>query len=413
MVDRQLERRASLAVFCFCLLSYGYFIYRGEHHNPDSRLALTYSIVEQGTLTIDRYATQTLDRAYRHGHYYSDKAPGLSLLLAPLYFVLRPILEPLAAIEAGDRFLSRYLLTFLGLGMPAAGFCAWLLHWLRRFELGLRFRIAVIMAYAVGSPAYPFSIAAFGHVPAGMALFGAFAAISGKGTGDHGSGAIAGALLALAFALEYPAALPAIAIAAYAVARAGNMWFSAAALAFGALPVLAMVAVYHALAFGAPWRVGYALLDPAAPYARAQAQGLFGVGWPDVRVLVALLVGEKRGLLLYAPWVLLSLPGAWLWWRRGRRAETALVVAVFGGLLLVNAGYAVWDGGASWGPRHLVPALPFIALMALPTASRWPLTAALLVAGSVVLTWSGVASLGLSSPEVESPLRDALLPRVV
>src|ERR671931_538588 len=103
MDERDGGRRTGLLVLCLSLLAYGYFVYRGPHHNPDSRLALTYSLVERGALDIDPYAGATLDRAFARGHYFTDKAPGLSFLLAPLYAGLRLALgSRLAEIEGAD-----------------------------------------------------------------------------------------------------------------------------------------------------------------------------------------------------------------------------------------------------------------------------------------------------------------------
>src|SRR5262249_49782497 len=48
-----------------------------------SRLAPTDSIVKRGKVDIDPYWKLTIDRAFKDGHWYSDKAPGLSLLLVP------------------------------------------------------------------------------------------------------------------------------------------------------------------------------------------------------------------------------------------------------------------------------------------------------------------------------------------
>jgi hypothetical protein len=414
-VERQTERRTALAIFCLCLFAYGYFVYRGAHHNPDSRLALTYSIVEEGTVTIDRYAGRTLDRAYRDGHYYTDKAPGVSLALAPLYALLRPSLASMASIEAEDRFITRYLLTFLGIGIPAAAFSAWLFGWLRRIERGIWARTVVVLGYALGSPAYQFSTAAFGHVPAGMCLFGAFALASRSGSDSTRRSLAAGTgiLLGSAITMEYPAAVPAAAIALYA-ANQTRRFGHLLSLGAGLLPPLAVLALYHWLAFGAPWRIGYASLDPFAGYAAIQGTGLFGVHWPNLHIATELMVGQKRGLFVFAPWLLLALPGAVILWRRGaQRAQVLLAVAVAISLLAVNAGYAAWDGGASWGPRHLVPSLPFLAVLALPAIVCWPSVAALLAGASIALTWAGIASLGLPPPEQAAPLTEALLPRVL
>ena len=59
-----------------------------------SRLALTESIVLRGHVDIDPYWQLTTDRAFQGGHWYSDKAPGVSLLAVP-------ILEAVRAVDAG------------------------------------------------------------------------------------------------------------------------------------------------------------------------------------------------------------------------------------------------------------------------------------------------------------------------
>jgi hypothetical protein len=422
-LERALERRCALALFCACLLAYGYFVYRGPHHNPDSRLALTYAVVERGALDIDADAAGTLDRAVAGGHYYTDKAPGLSFLLVPLYGALRPLL-PAALLGPEDRFVARYLLTFFGLGIPGALFAAFLFTWLGRIERRLAPRLAVAGAYALGSPVFPLTVSALGHVPAGMALFGAFAALtpearSGVGTGaGTGAGALsgrrallAGLMLGLAVAIEYPAALPGAVLVAYGLWRARPRRGVALRLLAGAAPPLLLLALYGQLVFGRPWGTGYAHLDPASVYAAGQAGGVLGVGWPRPDVALALAGGARRGLLVYAPWLLLAFPGAVLLWRR-RRPETVAALGVLVALLAVNSGYAFWDGGASWGPRHLVPALPFLALLALPGAARWPRAALLLGAVSVLVTLAAVATRTLPEPDSSFPLGDLLLPRV-
>lgn len=464
-VEREHPRRVALALFCVCLVTYGYFVYRGGHHNPDSRLALTYAVVERRVLDIDPDAPRTLDRAYVGGHYYTDKAPGLSLLLVPLYAGLRltlpdllrpepsppgrapPDVAPLTPVSpdrasldsaplaaaalapasprtnavAPDRFVARYLLTFFGLGVPAALFAAFLYSWLVRVEANVGPRLAVVAGYALGSPAYPFAVSAYGHLPAGMCLFGAFALLHDtRGTWRT---VAAGCLLGLAISIEYPAAVVALPVAWYGLwttARGGRLT-RAAGLFSGALPPLVALGAYHWVVFGLPWSVGYSHLDPTSIYAAGQSRGLWGIGWPEPGTGLALLGGLRRGLVVYAPWALLAVPGTVLLWRegqqgrpgRGRRAVALTALCAFAALLAVNSGYVFWDGGASWGPRHLVPTLPFLALLALPAAARWPRVAWVLVGGSILLTAAGVATRTLPEADVAVPLRDQLLPRVL
>ena len=102
---------AAILFALFCCL-YGSTVRAGEDaYNGASRLALVQSIVEEKTLAIDHslYAAMTKDKAYVHGHYYSNKAPGMSVAAAPIYWILyhrgisfranRPLAERLLKIR--------------------------------------------------------------------------------------------------------------------------------------------------------------------------------------------------------------------------------------------------------------------------------------------------------------------------
>ncbi|HET7771765.1 MAG TPA: hypothetical protein VFN74_23530, partial [Chloroflexota bacterium] len=233
------------------------------------------------------------------------------------------------------------------------------------------------------------------HVPAGMCLFLGAALLR---AGRLGFG---GALLATAAAFEYPAAAPAALLVAIELVHSRAAGREAArqvgAIAAGAAPAGLVLAAYHTLAFGAPWRTGYAFVDSSGPFAAAHASGLLGVSLPHPGIALELFAGAQRGLLVVAPWLALALVGVASEWRRDR-AAVAQAMAVFFALLAINAGYAVWDGGASWGPRHLVAALPFLAPLALPLAARRPALTRSLVAVSVVITTLAVGTGTLPPP---------------
>src|SRR3954447_26260495 len=82
MSSRQTRRIAVLGAALF--VSYAYF-YGAGGWNQNSRFALIRAVLERHTLQIDAYQLHTGDRAFWRGHYYTDKAPGASLLaLAPV-----------------------------------------------------------------------------------------------------------------------------------------------------------------------------------------------------------------------------------------------------------------------------------------------------------------------------------------
>ena len=115
--------------------------------------------------------------------------------------------------------------------------------------------------------------------------------------------------------------------------------------------------------------------------------------------LFGLTVGPARRFIWYNPILLLAVPGSVWFWRHRRRLlflNLALVALYFA----VYAKWYMWHGGYSWGPRFLVPVLPFVTLLAAPAweslvARRrfgwlgWALTVAL-AALSVGVQWLGM-----------------------
>src|SRR5438552_64190 len=100
----------ALLLMLMRLVAYTYGIARGPLSNADARVALTRAIVDDHTLRIDRYAAGLADRSAYRGHFYTDKAPGTSLLAVPVYAALRLALPP-AFFGPGLSFVVRYLLT--------------------------------------------------------------------------------------------------------------------------------------------------------------------------------------------------------------------------------------------------------------------------------------------------------------
>ena len=116
--------------------------------------------------------------------------------------------------------------------------------------------------------------------------------------------------------------------------------------------------------------------------------------------LFGLSIGPARGFIWYNPVLLLAIPGAVVFWRSHRRVLllTVLLTAVY---FVVYAKWYMWHGGYSWGPRFLVPVVPFVSLVAgagwdmLVVKRRWSwpgvLLAALLTAWSVAVQLLGLA----------------------
>ena len=108
--------------------------------------------------------------------------------------------------------------------------------------------------------------------------------------------------------------------------------------------------------YGNIWDSGYVETE------RFSAVWWFGV--------TGLLVGPGRGLIWYSPALLLAIPGAIWFWRKSRAllyfclALCVLYIAIYGK-------WYMWHGGYSWGPRFLVPLMPFLALLTGPVWEAW------------------------------------------
>ncbi len=415
------------------LFTYAFFVGPAAW-NQNSRLALTRALVERGSTNIDPNHHTTGDKSWRSlrgasvrdpgidpkvtpGHFYSDKAPGVSLMAAVPYGFfygfkkltggqlpdaeVRP-LDPLDiaadrrpepdAMQAGDvlvynpshrvalylsKLFTSVLLSMLGLG---ALYLVVLRHLCERLPVDLcRSRaLQVSLIYGLATPALAYGTSFYGHQPCADLLLIAFALVlfdpgSNPSREPPTRALLAGFLLGLAVAAEYPAAIPVLCMVVWAWRRRGRQF--ALWLCLGGLPWVFLLGGYHSIAFGHPLRTGYDFV-----YLAEFSEGMalhYGFGKPKLEVLIALLFGSYRGLFYVSPVLLLAAWGlGWQTLRAARAPPTIpdnhssplrvsdwlLICAIVVYYLVLNAGYYMWDGGAAFGPRHMIPALPFLAL---------------------------------------------------
>jgi hypothetical protein len=368
----RVRRSPSRALFAIVLLLSAYFIPRGIQANADSHLALTYAIVEHQTVRIDRYAPHLIDKAvYCSGasggcHYYIDKAPGISLLASIVYAPLRYLL-PSSIIPANpqdDRFLLRYILTLLVVSVLCAAFAVAFWRFLSTL-VDRRWAMLATIGYALGSMALPFSMLLFSHALTAALLFFAFIVLFNHDRSPRPSNRLplaAGVIAGVAIGCEYPTAIIAALLFGYLVITASRRMIgvqSSAAFVTGVLVGLAPVMAYNLLVFGTPLGQGYAhLTDPY--YSAGMAHGILGVSLPTWSAIWGTTFSPFRGLFVLSPWLLLAGPGLCVMFRRGLLWESLLCLAIAVFYFMFQAGYAFWDGGASVGPRHFLPALPFL-----------------------------------------------------
>ncbi len=427
----------ALALFC----TYAYFI-GPPAWTQNSRLALTRALVEHRSTIIDEYHATTGDKSRRDGHFYSDKAPGASLLAVPAYALyyagtrlaggelpeVRVIpLDPASELagqapdpdarQPGDRlaynqghrtalYVCRLLSTSL---LALAGLAA--LYLLARRQLARGPAVLLTLIYGLATPAFVYSTALYGHQPCADLLLLALACVLlGERSTDLRAGLATGACLGLAVACEYPAAVPAVLLTGFALLRRGPRF--AAWTVVGGLPGAVILAVYHIAAFGHPLKTGYDFV-----YLAEFAEGMrvnYGIHRPDPAVLLELLFGRFRGLFYLAPALLLAAwgllaqvvsPGpkdmSQSTWPTRLVAIVSLLIVCF--YLALNSGYYMWDGGAAVGPRHCVPMLPFLCLALVPALRLVPGAVQILGAVSAAQMLAAAAA-APEAPQFGDPL---------
>ncbi|NTU79626.1 MAG: hypothetical protein HGA45_09515 [Chloroflexales bacterium] len=434
-------RRAAL-IFALLLACYAYVLPRWADWNQNSRLDLVLAMVDDGTVSIDRYVVNTGDYAVYGGRAYTDKPPGLSFLALPVYMALSPALDlpavrdRLQAIGGGGTFettlreegtglradkirfaLVQYVLTLLVVATVSAALGALLYLALGRLALPPNVAALGALAYGLGTAAAPYAGNFYSHQLVAALLFGAFFVAwpseDERGRPAYARGLLCGLLLGWAVISEYPVAILGAVVGLYALARRGPRWLIPLAVG-GAIPGV-LLAVYDLVAFGTPWPVGYA---HSALWHDQHGTGFMSITYPRAEALWGLTFGQFRGLFVRAPWLLLAAPGLVVWWRRGQhRAEWWVMLLASLSLLLFYSSSVMWWGGFAAGPRYIVPMIPFLALPAAWFVGQiWhrPLARAAalaLVAISVALVWiEAIASQGFPHDTIRATWSGYVLP---
>jgi len=135
-------------------------------------------------------------------------------------------------------------------------------------------------------------------------------------------------------------------------------------LAVAVNPIDAALVAVVALAVAARWprRIPWLLLFGAAPVAAGLAVHAppFGVTEPFGPGTAGLLASPGKGLLFFAPVVLVALMGAALAFRYGERWITGSFVAAAAAHAVLAGSATGWGAGDAYGPRQLADAMPLL-----------------------------------------------------
>lgn len=308
----------------------------------------------------------------RGGEIYSLHALGLSLLILPAwalagYAGVTVFMALVAALLA--REVREWTLDLLG-REGVADAAAWL--------------------FVLSPPLLHYAGLVFTEVPAGLAV--AYGLRRGRAVSLDWRGALAiGAAAAALPWLNVRYAPLALLVLAHAIWRHRR---AAPALAGPLLASAGLLALYHHTLYG--------FWDPRRVYGRRPELALATLreGIPG------LFLDQEFGLLVYAPVLVLAIPGFAFLIRRDRRHALVAILAVLA--VVVTAGsWHMWRGGFNPPARFLVPIVPVLVVAAAHAFERRGLTAgaALLVGWGL---WVGIA--GASQPQLVHRDRDGTAP---
>jgi hypothetical protein len=403
--------RSDLILFLLFFVTFGYF-HQGGFANSNSRFDLSLALAFERSYTIDAFHANTIDKVRVGGRHYSEKAPGAAYAALPVLLAAALVLDTddLRG-EPGPGDLLLHLSTALSAGLLSALAAVAFRRLLRRINPSLSTGRATTITVAVylGTPLFVYSTALFGHaLAAAWLVIGLELGLTAAATrpADLRQACAAAFALGVAVLSEYPAALPALAAWAAIILLARDrrrVWLGAPAAVIPA----ALLMLHQAASFGSPFAVGYGQLD-GTPFETGMARGLFGIALPSGTASMQLLFGGYRGLFVYAPILALAL-GALASWPGAERRRLALpLLAGAFALLLVISGYAYWQGGPAFGPRHLVPVIPLVGLgLAFYPAGRgWVALFGIIATVSIALNVVGTATTPYVSEFETAPLAD-------
>jgi hypothetical protein len=153
-----------------------------------------------------------------------------------------------------------------------------------------------------------------------------------------------------------------------------------AALIGGAGLCLILQGLYNAVRFGSPLATGHQEMGSASLGLRYLFTGMVGQ-----------LISAPRGIIWYAPFVLLIPFGVWIARHEPVRRFVMAGVQV-AAVFLIYSSFSLWWSGVAFGPRYLAAVMPMLVLLCLPLFERlsrpsppwWRVGTGLMLAWSVI-----------------------------
>lgn len=414
--------KVEILLFALVFFSHGYF-YSGTSWNHVARYNTVYSLVnpdtpDYGTFRINYYMAHpprgagTGDWARYQDNYYSNKAPGSSVLGAVLYFFLfhgqRAFgIHPMQPIWIA--FNEYFINLFVSVFWTALGTLVFFRFLQKRYHFRPTDAFLATLVFGFCTLMFPFDGGLWGHTTAAaMILIGYYHLEQSQRAG------LAGFMVGLAVLVEYMAAISLVVATAYLLVVPGRRAQIARFVA-GATPNIAALLVYHKFCFGSFFTTGASLSDTLRRIEEGQAIafGQFGAFQSDV--LWKLFFSLERGIFIYMPVLLFAFVGAFhLLKKRDGSWMAACVLNIVVYIAAISC-YIFWDGGWSTGARYLIVALPFFCFLlpSFDSMGRKTLTIYIVLGAISFLNMMAIATVEVMAPDWLNPLYGEVYPRFI
>lgn len=345
-------RLPTILIFLTCLVVYNANLRLiGSGDSIPARL-LPFAILNHGSLYLDAFGPRS-ENAYwfvqsRTGRLVSFYPIVLPVVATPLFvpaaIYLDSVEPPAWKFQIAAEIMEKLTASIVA---ALSVVVVWLV--LRRIASPPT-ALILALAYAFGTQTWTSSSQAMWQHGLGQLLLASALLLLVRPVLSRANAALLGAIAALLAFNRPPDALFSAAIAVYVALRVRyHVPAFAAGCALAGLPFLA----YNLVMFGRPFG-GYQSILATDAFRHNVLEGL-----------AALLVSPGKGLLVFAPFLLLA---AWRPLAAFGPEKKTLAILLWGAFLAQLLFYSTidWTGGATYGPRFLTDALPFLIVCLAP-----------------------------------------------
>ena len=366
---RQFFKSKEFKIFLTVWLVYVFYFSDIGGAYADSAAALTVSIVDYHTLSIDAYKNHSNAHnfAYYKGKFYSGVAPGTSFLAAPIYAIFKsltrisyrfgyspPIVNLVAAVALSAIFLS---------AVASALTAVLLFKLLEHFTKNKKKRLFLTFVFSFGTLFFIYSTQYEPVVIATFFSFSSFYLLFKVKHKEMGYNALflAGFLCAAAISMHYLQIVIFAALSIYFLSFSMNLK-KLFLYGSGALIPIVLLMSYHYYVFDSPFKTGYHYLYNVHLIKSLPSDYATKLVFPTSNSIFGLSFSPFRGIFFYMPITLLSLYGIYWNFRRNSKyiSDIFFCCFIFISSFLFISALGDWWGGCSFGPRYLMPVLPFI-----------------------------------------------------